>query len=203
MSDIPIILASQSPSRLELLKRMKIFPKLVLPAHIDETEYAGELPSKLATRLAYEKATHVAKQIDYDALIIGADTVTSHGRRVLPKALTDDDVRYCLTLLSGKRHRVHTGICVIRKTGNTNTTRQKVVETIVKFKRLSEEEIEFYCSSGEGLNKAGGCGISGYAEVFVPSIYGSHSNVIGLPLLETLHLLNSLGFKYDKGIHNN
>jgi len=195
MSDIPIILASQSPSRIELLKRIRVFPNLVLPANIDETEYPRELPGKLAARLAYEKAQHVAKQIDYDAIILGADTVASHGRKILPKALTNDDVRHCLTILSGKRHKVHTGVCVIKKSGSEITTRQKVVETIVKFKRLSTEEIEFYCSLGEGLNKAGGCGISGYAEAFVPSIYGSHSNVMGLPLLETLHLLTSLGFK--------
>lgn len=195
MSDIPIILASQSPSRIELLKRIKVFPNLVLPANIDETEYPRELPAKLASRLAYEKAQHVSKQIDHDAIIIAADTVASHGRKILPKALTNDDVKHCLTILSGKRHKVHTGICVIKKSGSEITTRQKVVETIVKFKRLSTEEIEFYCNLGEGLNKAGGCGISGYAEAFVPSIYGSHSNVMGLPLLETLHLLTSVGFK--------
>ena len=195
MSVVPIILASQSPSRLALLERIKVFPDLVLPANIDETEYVGELPSALASRLAYEKAQHVAKQIEYDAIIIGADTVASHGRRILPKALTNEDVRYCLTLLSGKRHRVYTGICIIKKSNNQNITRQKLVETIVKFKQLSNQEIEFYCSLGEGVNKAGGCGISGYAEAFIPSIYGSHSNVMGLPLLETLHLLTSVGFK--------
>lgn len=195
MSIIPLILASQSPSRLALLERIKVFPELVLPANIDETEHVGELPSALASRLAYEKAQHIAKQIEYDAIIIGADTVASHGRRILPKALTNEDVRHCLTLLSGRRHRVYTGICVIKKSHNQNITRQKLVETIVKFKQLTSQEIEFYCSLGEGVNKAGGCGISGYAEAFIPSIYGSHSNVMGLPLLETLHLLTSVGFK--------
>ena len=193
--NIPIILASQSPARLELLKRIKVFPTQIIPANIDETEYLRELPNQLVTRLAQEKAEVVAKKISGEAIIIAADTVVVHGRKILPKALTSEDVRYCLNILSGRRHRVYTGICIIKKTLEQVLLRQKLVQTIVKFKRLSQQEIEFYCSLDEGINKAGGCGIHGYAEAFVPSIYGSYSNIMGLPLLETMHMLTSLGFK--------
>lgn len=193
--NISIVLASQSPARLELLKRIKVFPTQIIPANINETEYLRELPNQLVTRLAQEKAEVVAKKISGEAIIIAADTVVVHGRKILPKALTSEDVRYCLNILSGKRHRVYTGICIIKKTLEQVLLRQKLVQTIVKFKRLSQQEIEFYCSLDEGINKAGGCGIHGYAEAFVPSIYGSYSNIMGLPLLETMHMLTSLGFK--------
>ena len=193
--NIPIVLASQSPARLELLKRIKVFPTQIIPANINETEYLRELPNQLVTRLAQEKAEIVAKKISGEAIIIAADTVVVHGRKILPKALTSEDVRYCLNILSGRRHRVYTGICIIKKTLEQVLLRQKLVKTIVKFKRLSQQEIEFYCSLDEGINKAGGCGIHGYAEAFVPSIYGSYSNIMGLPLLETMHMLTFLGFK--------
>ncbi|WP_342271161.1 nucleoside triphosphate pyrophosphatase [Candidatus Tisiphia endosymbiont of Parasteatoda lunata] len=193
--NIPIVLASQSPARLELLKRIKVFPTQIIPANINETEYLRELPTQLVTRLAQEKAEVVAKKISGEAIIIAADTVVVHSRKILPKALTSEDIRYCLNILSGRRHMVYTGICIIKKTLEQVLLRQKLVKTIVKFKRLSQQEIEFYCSLDEGINKAGGCGIHGYAEAFVPSIYGSYSNIMGLPLLETMHMLTSLGFK--------
>lgn len=191
---MPIILASQSPARLEILKKLRIFPAQVVPANIDESEYPKELPGKLASRLAKEKAEAVAKQIDSDAIIIGADTVVARGRKILPKALNIDDIKYCLEILSGKRHRVYTGLCIIKKLEGQLLIRQKLVQTIVKFKILTNQEIEFYCNLGEGINKAGGCGISGYAECFVPTIYGSYSNIMGLPMMETINMLNSLGF---------
>ncbi|MDR0296819.1 MAG: Maf family nucleotide pyrophosphatase [Rickettsia sp.] len=193
--NIAIILASQSPARLELLKRIKVFPRQIIPANIDETEHLRELPSRLATRLAQEKAEIVAKQINDEAIIIAADTIVARGRKILPKALTSDDVRYCLNILSGRRHRVYTGVCLIKKTPEQLLIRQKLVQTIVKFKKLTNQEIEFYCSIDEGINKAGGCMVHGYAEAFIPSIYGSYSNIMGLPLLETMHMLTSLGFK--------
>ncbi len=192
---IPIVLASQSSVRLELLRRIRIIPTQIVTSDINETEYLRELPEQLATRLAQEKARIAAKQINGEAIIIAADTIVARGRKVLPKALTSEDVRYCLNVLSGNRHKVYTGVCVIKKTLEQVLVRQKLVQTIVKFKRLSYQEIEFYCSLGEGINKPGGCMIHGYAEAFIPSIYGSYSNIMGLPLLETLHMLNSLGFK--------
>jgi septum formation protein len=194
MLNVPIILASQSPARLEILKKLRIFPAQVIPADIDESEYPKELPNKLASRLAKEKADAVAERINFDAIIIGADTVVARGRKILPKALNIDDIKYCLKILSGKRHRVYTGVCIIKKFEKQLLVRQKLVQTIVKFKILTNQEIEFYCSLGEGINKAGGCGISGYAECFIPSIYGSYSNVMGLPMVETMHMLSSLGF---------
>jgi len=190
---LPIILASQSPARLELLKRLHIVPDQVLPAHIDETEYLRELPCHLAARLAHAKAMKITKQIEDSAIIIGADTVVARGRLILPKANNEEEVRYCLGLLSGRRHRVYTGLCIVKKFEDQLIVRQKIVETIVKFKRLTPQEIDFYCSLKEGLNKAGGCGIAGYAEAFVLFISGSYSNVMGLPLYETRNMLNSLG----------
>lgn len=191
---LPIILASQSPARLELLKRIHIVPDQVLPASVDETEYLRELPRDLASRLAYSKAMKITEQIDSPAIIIGADTVVARGRLILPKATNEDEIRYCLGILSGRRHHVYTGLCIVKKFEGQVIVRQKIVETIVKFKRLTPQEIDFYCILNEGINKAGGCSISGYAEAFILFISGSYSNVMGLPLYETRNLLNSLGY---------
>ncbi|MFY9590337.1 Maf family protein [Rickettsia endosymbiont of Halotydeus destructor] len=192
--NLPIILASSSPARLELLKRLKIIPSQILPADIDETSRLRELPNHLAVRLAKEKAEKIASQIEESAIIIGADTVVVAGRKILPKAATHEEIKDCLNILSGRRHRVYTGLCFIKKHNDQIVIRQKIVQTIIKFKRLSQQEIDFYSSLDEGLNKAGGYGISGYAEAFMPFISGSHSNVIGLPLCETVNALTSLGF---------
>lgn len=191
----PVILASQSPARIELLKRIKIVPTQIIPADIDETPNLRELPNHLVTRLAHEKATKVASQIENPAIIIAADTVTAVGRRILPKATTTEEVRYCMEMLSGRRHRVYTGLCIIKKDRQQLVTRQKIIQTIIKFKKLSSEEINFYCSLDEGLDKAGGCKISGYTEAFISFISGSYSNVMGLPLFETVNMLNSLGVR--------
>lgn len=192
MSNLPIILASSSPARLELLKRIKIFPDQILTPDIDETELKKELPNFLAMRLAYAKAIKIAQSVD-EGIIIAADTVAVAGRKVLPKALTKEDVKYCLEQVSGRRHRVYTGVCIIKKTGSELLTRKRLVCSTVKFKRLTVKEIEFFCSLDEGLNKAGGYTITGYAECFVSYIAGSYSNVKGLPLFETANMLNSLG----------
>lgn len=194
MHNLPIILASSSPARLELLKRLKIVPTQILPADIDESPRLRELPNHLAIRLANEKAVKIASQIEEPAIIIAADTIVVAGRKLLPKAATHEEIKNCLNILSGRRHRVYTGLCVIKKHHNQTTVRQKIAQTIVKFKRLSQQEIDFYCSLNEGLNKSGGCGISGYAEAFIPFISGSHSNVMGLPLFETVNALTSLGY---------
>lgn len=194
LKNLPIILASQSPARIELLKRIKITPVQIIPADIDETPNLRELPNHLVTRLAYEKATKIASQIEDSAIIIAADTVTALGRRILPKASSPEEVRYCMNILSGRRHRVYTGLCIIKKDKDQLVIRQKIVQTVVKFKRLSEEELNFYCLLDEGIDKAGRYKICGYAEAFISFISGSYSNVMGLPLFETVNSLNSLGF---------
>jgi septum formation protein len=194
---IPIILASQSPNRLALLKRIKIFPDQILPADIDESEKKKELPGQLVTRLAHEKATKISDTFD-EALIIAADTVVAIGRMILPKALTADEVRECLKALSHRRHRVYTGVCIIKKSDGQLYIRQKLVQTIVKFKKLTTKDIDFYSNLGEGLNKAGGYSILEIAESFVTFISGSYSNVVGLPLSETANMLNSLGVKIGR-----
>jgi len=192
---VPVILASQSSTRIELLHRIKIIPTQIIPADIDETPHLHELPNHLAQRLAYEKAIKVLSQVDKSAVIIGADTVTAIGKTILPKALTHEDVRNCMEMLSGHRHNVYTGLCVIKTDGEQkHIIRKKTVRTIVKFKKLSKEEIDFYCTLDDGLGKAGGCKIAGYTEAFISFISGSHSNVMGLPLFETVNALNSVNY---------
>lgn len=190
MSQIPIILASASPARLELLARINIHPS-VMPADIDETEHRGELPAGVATRLSLAKAEKVAADVD-SGYIIAADTVAAVGRRIMPKALTPEMVASCLCLYSGRRHKLYTGVHIIKKTDKIET-RSRLVETVVRVKRLTEDEINFYAHCGEGLHKAGGYSIQGIFQSFVPFIGGSFSNIIGLPLFETRNMLVSLG----------
>jgi len=190
MPQLPIILASASPARLELLSRIGIHPS-VIPADVDETEYRGELPKDVAARLSIAKAEKVALEAE-SGYIIGADTVAAVGRRIMPKALTTEMVADCLRLYSGRRHRLYTGVHIIKKTDKIES-RSRVVETTVRVKVLTEEEIQFYAHSGEGLHKAGGYSIQGIFQSFVPFISGSFSNIIGLPLFETRNMLMSLG----------
>lgn len=191
---LPLILASASPNRVELLARIQIIPDQIIPADIDETEYPKEIPRKVAERLAYAKAHKVASMIE-EGYIIGADTVAAVGRRILPKALDDDMVRSCLTLLSGRRHRLYTGVTVIKKENGIIQERHRLVQTILKFKRLTDSEIELYIASKEGINKAGGYAIQGLVQAYIEYIGGSFSNVVGLPLCELRNMLISLGFK--------
>ncbi len=188
-----VILASASPARLSLLSSIYIDP-IVMPADVDETEFPKELPPTIAMRLSKMKAEKIATQID-EGYIIAADTVCSVGRRVLPKALTKDMVTECLLLLSGRRHNIYTGVHIIKKNFDQIDFRHKVVKTVVQFKRLSKQEIEFYSNSNEGINKAGGYAIQGYVESYVSFIRGSFSNIRGLPLYETRNMLGSLGYK--------
>lgn len=190
MSQIPIILASASPARLELLKRINIHP-LTMPADVDETELKGELPGDVAIRLCIAKGEKVAATVD-QGYIIAADTVAAVGRRIMPKALTAEMVASCLRLYSGRRHKIYTGVHIIKKT-NKLKSRTRLVETVVRIKRLTEEEISFYSNCGEGLEKAGGYSIQGIFQSFTPFISGSFSNIIGLPLFETRNMLISLG----------
>ncbi|QDP19385.1 Maf family protein [Sphingomonas xanthus] len=184
-----LVLASASPRRLDLLARIGVTPDAVDPAHIDESVPAGELPRTHALRLAIEKAGAVAQRHP-DALVLAADTVVAVGRRILPKVEDEETLRACMALLSGRRHRVLTGVALAipGKPG-----RHRLVETMIAMKRLSPEEIDFYASHGEWHGKAGGYALQGYGEVYVRHIAGSYSNVVGLPLAETRLLLRSAG----------
>jgi septum formation protein len=184
-----LVLASASPRRLDLLRQIGIIPSAVDPAAIDETPLADELPPVHAARLAEAKARAVAVRHP-GRLILAADTVVACGRRILPKAEDAATARRCLALLSGRRHRVLGGVCLITPDGRVG---RRLVTTIVTFKRLTASEIEAYVAGGEWDGKAGGYAVQGYAARFVRALSGSYSNVVGLPLFETAQLLEGLG----------
>lgn len=189
-----LILASASPRRMQLLGQVGIEPDRLLPAHIDETPRKGELPRNLAQRLSRAKAEAVkaiADQEGESAFVLAADTVVAVGRRILPQAASLPEAQKCLELLSGRGHRVYTGVSLITPSGRH---RARLVETRVRFKRLSREEIEHYLASGEWRGKAGGYAVQGLAGSFVVRLVGSYSNVVGLPLYETVHMLSGEGF---------
>jgi septum formation protein len=185
-----LILASASPRRLDLLARIGVTPDAVLPAEIDENVPKGELPREHALRLAREKAQAVAAQ-EPQALVLGADTVVAVGRRILPKVEDEATLRSCMKLLSGRRHRVLTGVALAIP---GRDIRERLVETMIAMKRLSDQEIDYYASHGEWRGKAGGYALQGYGEVYVRHMAGSYSNVVGLPLAETRVLLKSAGY---------
>jgi septum formation protein len=192
----PLVLASASPRRLQLLNQIGIEPDRLVPAEIDETPQRFELPRSLAKRLALTKAEVARRTAQRDvklasAYVRAADTLVAVGRRVLPKPELTDEAAHCLRLLSGRSHRVYTGLCLMTPGGRP---RQKLVETRVRFKRLSREEIESYLASGEWQGKAGGYAIQGCAAAFVTKLVGSYSNVVGLPLYETMALLQGEGY---------
>ncbi|ODT73300.1 MAG: septum formation protein Maf [Pelagibacterium sp. SCN 63-23] len=191
-----LILASASPRRLALLNQIGIEPEHLVPAHVDETPEKGELPRKLAARLADLKALtaqHKARVAGFgaNALVLGADTVVAVGRRILPKAETMEEAHDCLRLLSGRAHRVYTGLTLITPSG---ARRHRLVETRIRFKRLSAREMEAYLASAEWRDKAGGYAIQGIAGAFVVKLVGSYSAVVGLPLHETTQLLAGEGY---------
>jgi len=184
-----LILASASPRRLDLLARIGVVPDAVVPAEIDESVQNGELPRDHALRLAREKAEAVAER-EPAALVLAADTVVAVGRRILPKVEDEATLRACMKLLSGRRHRVLTGVALAIPGAGI---RERLGETVIAMKRLSDEEINYYASHGEWRGKAGGYALQGYGEVYVRHIAGSYSNVVGLPLAETRLLLKSAG----------
>jgi septum formation protein len=195
-SSVKLVLASGSARRIELLQQVGIEPDQVQPTDIDETPQRAEHPYSLAKRLSLGKAQHAAAALAQlgeagGNLILAADTVVAIGRRVLPKAETLDDAQNCLQFLSGRSHRVYSGVCLISTDGKA---RQKVVETRVRFKRLLREEMDAYLASGEWRGKAGGYAIQGLAGAFVVKLVGSYSNVVGLPLYETVGLLTAAGY---------
>jgi septum formation protein len=196
-----LVLASGSPRRLSLINQVGIEPDALRPADIDERPKRGELPRAYATRLARNKAEAALGMVHIDdelkgAYILAADTVVAVGRRILPKAELLDEAAQCLRLLSGRNHRVHTAICLVTP---KETFRQRYVETRVRFKRLSEQDIEAYLASGEWRGKAGGYAAQGIAGGFVVKLVGSYSNVIGLPLYEALTLLGGEGYPIHFG----
>lgn len=183
-----LILASQSPRRLDLLARLGVVPDAVIPAHVDETAHKGERPVPYARRVAAAKAAAVAEP---GALTLAADVVVAAGRRILPKAESGDEARFCLELLSGRRHRVHCAVTLIDAEGKA---RHRLSSSIVAFKRLSVEEIADYLASEEWHGKAGGYAIQGRAEALIRTISGSFSGIMGLPLYETRALLRATGY---------
>jgi septum formation protein len=183
-----LILASASPRRRELLARLGMEPARVVHADIDETPRKGELPRDYAQRMAREKAAAAGAT---EAFVLAGDTVVAVGRRILPKAEDEATARWCLELLSGRRHRVLSAVA-LRAPGGT--LRERLSETQVRFKRLSHEEIAAYLAGGEWHGKAGGYAIQGSAEGLIAWISGSHSGVVGLPLFETRALLRAAGF---------
>lgn len=183
-----LILASASPRRLDLLARIGVAPDAVTPAEIDETPLKGELPIPYARRIAAAKAAAVEEP---GALVLAADTVVAAGRRILPKAGTEDEAKASLALLSGRRHRVHSAVTLVDATGHG---RHRLSTSIVIFKPLSADEIAAYLASGEWRGKAGGYAIQGRAEALVRALSGSFSGVMGLPLYETRALLRAAGY---------
>ncbi len=183
-----LVLASTSPRRRELLARIGLVPARIAAPEIDETPLKAELPRDYVARLAKGKALAVERAPD--EVVLAGDTTVAVGRRILEKPTDEADLRRMLALLSGRRHHVYSGICVV---GTDSKARVRVVDTIVAFKALSAAEIDRYVESGEGMGKAGGYAIQGRAETFVRFLSGSHSNVVGLPLFETRALLTSAG----------
>tara|TARA_B100000925_G_scaffold86635_1_gene62133 strand:- start:38 stop:625 length:588 start_codon:yes stop_codon:yes gene_type:complete len=184
-----LILASASKARLELLKSVGISPEKIISTDINEKPKKNEKPLDYVFRIALEKNKAVKK--NSSEIVLSADTIVAVGRRILLKPNNIDEASSFLSLLSGRRHRVHTSICIFYN----HKFYQKNITTILKMKRLSDEEKKSYLESQEWRGKAGGYSIQGAASYFFPFISGSYSNVVGLPLTETINLLNGLGFK--------
>jgi len=185
-----LILASASKARLELLKSVGISPDKILNTNIDETPRKSEKPLDYVSRIALEKNKAVKKK--KSEIVLTADTVVALGRRIIQKPNNKEEALYFLNLLSGRRHKVYTSICIFSK----EKYYQKNVTTILKMKRLSEDEKKCYLFSDEWKGKAGGYSIQGAASYFFPFISGSYSNVVGLPLTETVGMLIGIGLKF-------
>ncbi|MBO0664370.1 Maf-like protein [Jiella sp. CQZ9-1] len=195
-----LVLASGSPRRLALLQQAGIEPEMLMPADIDETPHKSEHPRSLAKRLSKGKAEVAARRLRdlgaEPACVLAADTVVSVGRQIMPKAEFVEDALANLRTLSGRTHRVYTGICVI---GPNGALSERLIESRVRFKRLSRQDIQSYIASGEWQGKAGGYAIQGLAGAFVVRLIGSYTNVVGLPLAETLGLLAGEGYDIHAG----
>jgi len=188
-----LILASSSPRRVDLLAMAGITPDEIIPADIDETSLPREKPEHLCVRLARGKAEKIA-QDNPGAIVLGADTVVACGRRDLGKPVDEADARHMLELLSGRRHKVYGGLCVISAEGKVFT---RLCTTTVAFRRLSKADIDAYSESREWDGKAGGYAVQGLAARFVKFISGSHSNIVGLSVYDAAAMLDSAGYKKD------
>jgi septum formation protein len=191
-----LVLASASPRRMQLLEQVGLTPDLLNPTDIDETPRRRETPRRLSIRLADEKAkvaitAPLVKGLGPNTYIVAADTVVGMGRRILPKPANAEEAMDCLKLLTGRAHWVYSTVTIVAPGGKTST---RCCETKIRFKRLSRDEMQTYIASGEWQGKAGGYAIQGRAAAFVRYLAGSHSGVVGLPLYETLHLLEGAGF---------
>lgn len=184
-----LVLASASPRRKQLLAQIGVTPDAISPSDIDETPIPGESPRAYAERLGIEKAR--AGHIDGQFTLAG-DTVVALGRRILPKAETDDEVRACLELVSGRAHHVITSVCLIAPDGRVA---HRLSDTRVIVKRLTAGEITAYLASEEGIGKAGGYAIQGLFGAHIKQISGSYTGVMGLPVHETAQLLTGLGYR--------
>ncbi|MFN3475370.1 MAG: Maf family protein [Blastomonas sp.] len=185
----PLILASASPRRQQLLARIGVTADAIVPADIDESALKAELPRVYARRMAAEKAAIVAAQHP-DAAVLSGDTVVAVGRRILPKAESEAEARMCLDLISGRRHMVLSAVTLTLPDGRSL---HRLSESTVIFKRLHADEINAYIGSGEWQGKAGGYGIQGSAEALIRSMAGSYSGIMGLPLYETRSMLVTAG----------
>jgi len=188
----PVILASASPRRRDLLQQLGIEPAAVISADIDETPQRGELPGPYAVRMAREKAMAVERPDDLpsNSVILAGDTVVACGRRILPKAETEDEARTCLALLSGRRHRVLGGIALRSRDGRL---RSRLVKSTVIFKRLSRQDIDEYITTKDWQGKAGGYAIQGPAAAYIRHIDGSYSNIVGFSLYDISAMLRGIG----------
>jgi septum formation protein len=191
-----LVLASASPRRLALLEQAGITPDALRPVSIDESVTKGEVPRHIVRRLAHDKAEAARKLVRADpalakAFILAADTVVAVGRRVLGKADLEHEAGDALRMLRGRAHRVHTAVCLITP---DDRWRERVVETRIRFRNLSDEEIGAYLASGEWQGKAGGYAIQGIAGAFVVKLVGSYTNVVGLPLTEVVNMLQGDGY---------
>lgn len=184
-----LVLASTSPRRLDLLRRIGAEPARIAAPDVDEEVHTGELPRTYVLRVALAKAQAVERGAD--EIVLAGDTTIAVGRRILGKPEDEADLRRMLALLSGRRHHCLSAVCLIDQGGKART---RLRDTIVTFKRLSDAEIDWYVASGEGMGKAGGYAIQGRAEAFVRFLSGSHSGVVGLPVFETRALLEAAGY---------
>ena len=182
-----LILASASPRRLELLKSTKIFPDIIKPSNIDESIKKKEKPKLYLKRICFEKALHV-QQLYKEDIILSADTIVTTLHKIFGKPLNKEEAVKTLKYLSGRNHNVSTGVCVLYK----DKKKIKIIDTKIKFKRLNNDEIEEYITTNEWVDKAGSYAIQGFAERFIIKMNGSYSNVVGLPLYETVNLLKSI-----------
>ena len=199
-SSAGLILASSSPRRAQILRAMGIHCDIQIAANIDETPHPGERPAQYAKRMAIQKAWALYRHPDLQNksaqnFIIAGDTVVSCGVRILPKAETRAQAQFCLDLLSGRRHRVYGGVCLIAPDGRCMS---RVSLSHVAFRALCDADKRAYIQTGEWRGKAGGYAIQGMASLYIRQIIGSYSNIVGFDSFRVANLLLGAGFHYPR-----